>query len=114
MTLDSIIEKYGMHELDIDFCKRYGDKVIIFAYCHRHNVKGVFMVNHYLKIQGNIIPIKIDVEDVNDISIHLAFIEKNIDGIYEISGCGGSIQFSVEGDLLVEELTEEDYQKQLA
>ena len=111
MTLDSIIEKYGIHELDIDLCKRQGEITTIFAYCHEHG-KERFMLNHYLKIEGNIIPLDLCVEEENDIYLHVAFIEKLENNIYEIQGLGGRIRFSIEGDLSVEELTEDKYTEQ--
>lgn len=113
MTLDDIIKKYGTHELDIDFCKRDNNVTFIYAYCHQHNIGDEFMVNHYLKISGDIMGIEFDVDDKDDISIHIANIEKTADGAYEVYGVGGSIRFSVNGDLLVTELSECEYQQQL-
>lgn len=113
MKIDNIIKKYGTHDLDVSFCINNGAISTVFAYCHQHNVDDRFMVNHYLKITGSIVALKVDVDDESDVYIHIACIEKSLDGTYEISGVGGYVQFSVEGELLVEELTEDDYNKQL-
>ncbi|MBR2970213.1 MAG: hypothetical protein IKC48_00205 [Clostridia bacterium] len=116
MNLDDIINKYGMHALDIDLCQKKGDKTVVFAYCHQHDVDGQFMVNHNLMIEGKIIATKIEVDgddykDISDIYIHIAYIDKLKDGLYDISGVGGWIQFYVDGDLTVSELDEETYDK---
>ena len=82
------------------------------AYCHQHHVNKQFMVNHYLKIVGKFNVLKADVDDESDVYIHIACIEKSPDGTYEMSGVGGYVQFSAD-ELFVEELTEDDYNKQL-
>ncbi len=110
MTLDEIIIKYGTHELDIDFCKRKEETTTVFAYCHKHDVDGQFMKNYFLRISGKITALKIIADDETDISIHLAFIDKLSDGTYEINGVGDFVHFSVEGNLLVEELSEDVYE----
>ena len=112
MTIDNIIKKYGTHDLDINFLINDGTVSTIFAYCHQHNVDRKFMVNHYLKITGKFIILKADVDDESDVFIHIAHVEKSEDGKYEISGVGGFVQFFTEGDLLVEELSEDDYNSQ--
>lgn len=109
MLLDEIIQKYGMHELDIDCCKAENGLTAVYAYCHRHNVDGEFMVNHYLKITGNFTVLKTDFAGTDDVYIHMAWIEKMPNGTYEINGVGGCMQFSVNGDLLVKELSEQEY-----
>lgn len=110
MTLDEILMKYGNHELDIDFCKRNDKATTVFAYCHRHDVEGQFMKNYFLMISGKITALKIVADDETDISIHIAFIDKLPDGTYEINGMGDFVHFSVEGDLSVEELSEDVYE----
>ena len=109
MMLDELIAKYGTHELDVDLCKTEGETTTVYAYCHQHDVDGQFMVNHYLKIVGKIIPILMDVEDKTDIWLHIASIEKLEDEMYEISGVGGNIRFYVVGGLAVEEISEQEY-----
>ena len=111
MTLDEIIAKYGTHELDIDLVKKNDKQTIIYAYCHQHNINGQFMVNHYLEILGKFNMLEKQLENENDICFHIAIIEKNEDGNYEISGCGGWLVFNVEGDLQVSELDEKTYSK---
>lgn len=113
MTLDALIEKYGMHELDVDFCKKIDNEVLIYTYCHEHDVGGKFMLNHFLEIRGNLTAIEKEPDDEDDIFIHIAWIEKCDDGTYEIIGVGGRIHFSVEGELLVKELTQGAYDEQL-
>ena len=113
MTIDNIINKYGTHDLDINFCITDGTISTIFAYCHKHNVDGQFMVNHYLKVTGKLSVLKADVDDESDVYIHIACVEKISDSIYEISGVGGYVKFSTDEELLAEEVTEEDYNKQL-
>ena len=69
------------------------------------------MVNHYLEILGKFNILEKQLENENDICFHIAIIEKNEDGNYEISGCGGWLVFNVEGDLQVSELDEKTYSK---
>ena len=113
MTLDDIIKKYGTHELDIDFCKRDNNTTFVYAYCHQHNIGSEFMVNHYLKIGGDIIGLEFDVDNKDDINLHIANIEKAEDGNYEIYGVGGRVRFCVNSNLSVTELSEHEYQKQI-
>ena len=113
MTLDELIAKYGTHELDVDLCKTDGRITMVYAYCHQHDVDGQFMVNYYLKVVGRIIPILMEVEDANDIWIHLASVKKLGTGMYEISVVGGNIQFDVVGELVAEELSEQEYGERL-
>ncbi len=112
MTLDAIIEKYGTHELDVYFVKNDAPTVV-FAYCHQHDLNGQFMVNHYLKIQGKFSALEMDTGNEADVYIHIAYIEKDCDGSYEISGVGGNIRFCVEDELLVEEISEDEYSSEL-
>jgi hypothetical protein len=70
-------------------------------------------VNHYLKISGNIIGLEFDVDDKDDITLHIANIEKLANGKYEICGVGGSVHFCVNGDFSVTELSECEFQQQL-
>jgi hypothetical protein len=114
MTLDEIITKYGTHELDIDFCERKDETTIVFAYCHQHDVEGQFMKNYFLMISGKITALKMVAEDETDISIHIASIDKLSDETYEINGVGDFVHFSVEGDLVVEELSEEVYESMIS
>lgn len=111
MTLDEIIDKYGTHELDIDLVKREEEKTIIYAYCHQHDIDGQFMVNHYLEIIGTFNPVEMNVEDENDIFIHIGLITKIDDNLYEIVSAvfGDLIRFRVDSDLTVNELTEDMY-----
>ena len=110
MTLDAIIKKYGAHDLDVSFCINDDELTTVLVYCHQHNVNGQFMTNHYLKITGKFSILRADVDEL-DVYIHIACIEKSQDGTYEMSGVGGYVQFLTDGDLLVEELTESDYNK---
>lgn len=73
MRLDEIINKYGMHALDIDLCQKNEDGCVVYAYCHEHNVNGEFMVNHCLEIKGIFRIIDIDECDENDIFLHLTY-----------------------------------------
>ena len=113
MTIDNAIKKYGTHDLDISFCVKNDIVSTVFAYCHQHNINGQFMVNHYLKITGKFAILKADVDDESDVYIHIANIDKSTDNKYEISGVGGYVKFSVEDELIVEELTETDYNEQV-
>ncbi len=112
MTLENIIEKYGTHELDVSCCISNGTTSTVYAYCHQHNIDDSFMVNHYLKITGAFVALRTDVDDESDIYIHIACIEKSPDGTYEISGVGGYVQFITKGELIVTELSEEEYNEQ--
>ena len=111
MTLDAIIEKYGMHDLDIDKCQKTENGAVVYAYCHKHYVDGEFMVNYYLKIEGSFKIIEINADDEKDIDISVAWIEKLEDGTYEIGGAGDWVHFEVMGDLTVTELCEEEYER---
>lgn len=111
MTLDDIIEKYGTHELDINVIKKDAETVCVYAYCQEHDGALTYFTNHYLKVIGKFIAIEKDLDDEDDIDIHVATIEKGEKGVYEIGGAGGYVKFTVEGDLVVEEITEEEYQK---
>lgn len=113
MTLDSIIEKYGMHELDIDLCKKVEDQTIIYVYCHKHEECPQSMTNYYLKLSGRFDVIESDIDDIEDSGIHMAFITKRVEGTYEISGVGGWIHFAVIGQLNICELTDEEYFNQI-
>lgn len=113
MTLEKMIHKYGMHELDIDVCKKETETTV-YAYCHEHETQGQFMVNHFLEVKGAFTVIKMDLEDEKAPSIHIAYIEKNKNGLFEICGVGGWIEFRVEGDLTVRELTEEEYEEKVS
>lgn len=113
MTLDEIIAKYGTHELDIDFVKHQDEKTVIYAYCHQHNVNKQFMVNHYLEIIGSFEVIEKQIEEDNDIYIHVASIDKKEDGSYMIGGVGDWLHFNVVSDLIVNELTENAYQEKI-
>lgn len=113
MTIENIFNTYGTHELDINFCADNGKVSTIFAYCHKHNIDGQFMINHYLKIIGKMSIVKADIDDESDVYIHIANIEKIEDNLYEINGVGGCVQLSANDDLIVEEISEEEYNKQL-
>ena len=78
----------------------------------QHNIDDSFMVNYYLKITGAFVALRTDVDDESDIYIHIACIEKSSDGTYEISGVGGYVQFTTEGELTVTELSKEEYNEQ--
>lgn len=45
--------------------------------------------------------------------IYIANIEKIEENLYEINGVGGCVQLSANDDLIVEEISEEEYNKQL-
>ncbi len=114
MTLDEIIAKYGTHELDIDCIRHEGNKSIIYAYCHEHDVDGEFMVNHNLEISGLFRVLEKQLED-DDMLFHIAIIFKNDDESYEIM-CGYNedrVRFCVESDLDVKELSEEEYEREI-
>lgn len=113
MTIDNIIAKYGTHDLDISFCIKNGMTSTILTYCHQHDVDGQFMVNHYLKINGTFEILEADVDDESDVYIHIAAIEKSANNTYEISGVGGYVKLSVEGELIVEEMSEKEYNELL-
>lgn len=115
MTLDEMIEKYGMHDLDIDYVQQINNETIIYAYCHQHNVNNQFMINHFLEIKGGISILEKTVEDENDIYFHLAVITKRNDGTYEIYGALTSdwLHFRIDGELKVNELTEKEYNKSI-
>ena len=110
MTLDAIIEKYGMHDLEIGKCKKTENGVTVYAYCHKHNVDGEFMVNYNLKIEGDFRIIELNADDENDIYIDIARIEKLGDGTYEVGGAGDWLHFEVLGDLTVTEISDEEYE----
>ena len=113
MTLDEIIAKYGTHALDIDLAKKHNDNTIVYAYCHQHDANGEFMINHFLKIEGKFDVVEMDVDNMDDICIPFAFIEKQPDASYEICGGGASIHFTANEPLSVVELEENEYQEQL-
>jgi hypothetical protein len=113
MTIDSIINKYGAHDLDVNFCIKNNAMSAIFAYCHQHNINGQFMVNHYLKIIGKFTVLKFDVDDVTDVYIHIASVNKIANNVYAINGVGGYVEFSVDSELIVEALSQDCYNKQL-
>ena len=113
MNLDQIIDKFGIHALDIDGCKRNGSETTIYAYCHEHGTSGEFMKNHYLEVRGAFVATVIEVDDAEEISLHVACIEKIEEGLYEISGVGGWLQFKVNGELCVIELSEKEYQRKI-
>lgn len=108
MTIDTIIKKYGMHDLDVSVLNASGEATI-YAYCQKLHEDGTLAANHYLEVKGRFVAKKIDVDDSNDIYIHVATIEKTASETYEIFGVGGSIEFKVCGDLSVKELTESDF-----
>ena len=111
MVLDEIIEKYGMHELDFDFCCEADGETVVYAYCHKHDEKDNKMINYFLKIKGCFEVIEKECD--GEFSIHLATIEKRDNGVYLISGAGDSALFCVKGDLTVTEFSKEEYEKNI-
>ena len=109
MTIDSIIKKYGTHELDVSCCIDNGEVSEILAYCHQHDVHNQFIVNHYLKITGKFTVLNAEVDDGSDVYIHMAYVEKASEDIYELSGVGSYPKFFAEGEFYVEGLTEAEY-----
>ena len=113
MTIDSFINKYGTHDLDVSFSIKNNTVSTILAYCHQHDLNGQFMVNYYLKINGKFTVLKVDVDDITDVYIHVANIEKITDNIYDINGVGGYVKLSIDEELIVEELSQDCYNIQL-
>lgn len=113
MTLDEIIAKYGTHALDIDLAKKHNDNTIVYAYCHQHDVNGEFMINHFLKIEGKFDVVEMDVDNMDDICIPFAHVEKLMDGSYDICGGGAYVRFAANESLNVIELDESEYKTQL-
>lgn len=54
-----------------------------------------------------------EIDDETDVYIHIAYIEKDRDGSYEITGVGGYIHFCIEDELTVNEITEDEYSNEL-
>ena len=112
MTLDAIIEKYGTHDLDVDYAKTINNETLVYACCQKQNPDNSFSA-YFLEIKGYFHILEKCVADKSDISIHAATIEKNADGSYEVGGVGDWFRFRTNGELSVNELSRKKYEKQI-